>query len=74
MISSLPHSREAFVWTWLPGATEPVVAGRLVPDGGEWFLPPPIRLLLFQILIDWKFRSRVCNIHHDFPNPPKSRP
>jgi serine/threonine-protein kinase HipA len=24
---------EAYVWTWLPGATEPVVAGRLVQDG-----------------------------------------
>jgi len=33
MTSRLPHPREAFVWTWLPGATEPVVAGRLVPDG-----------------------------------------
>lgn len=35
MTSRLPHPREAFVWTWLPGATEPVVAGRLVPDGGR---------------------------------------
>ncbi|AGT11607.1 type II toxin-antitoxin system HipA family toxin [Paracoccus aminophilus] len=25
----------AFVWIWLPGATEPVVAGRLVPDGAR---------------------------------------
>lgn len=33
MTSKLPHPREAFVWTWLPGTTEPVVAGRLVPDG-----------------------------------------
>ncbi len=33
MISKLPHPREAFVWIWLPNATEPVVAGRLVPDG-----------------------------------------
>jgi len=33
MTSKLPRPREAFVWTWLPGATEPVVAGRLVPDG-----------------------------------------
>lgn len=31
MTSKPPHPREAFVWTWLPGATEPVVAGRLVP-------------------------------------------
>ena len=26
--------REAYVWIWLPGAHEPVVAGRLVRDGG----------------------------------------
>jgi len=25
--------RQAFVWTWLPGATEPVVAGRIDADG-----------------------------------------
>lgn len=31
MTSRLPHPREAFVWTWLPGAIAPVVAGRLVP-------------------------------------------
>lgn len=31
MTSKPPHPREAFVWTWLPGATEPVVAARLVP-------------------------------------------
>jgi serine/threonine-protein kinase HipA len=30
MTSKLPHPRDAFVWTWLPGAIEPVVAGRLV--------------------------------------------
>lgn len=27
---------EAFVWVWLPGATEPVVAGRLARDGGRF--------------------------------------
>ena len=26
---------EAFVWIWLPGASEPVVAGRLDEVGGE---------------------------------------
>jgi len=26
---------QAFVWVWLPGATKPVVAGRLDEDGGE---------------------------------------
>src|SRR5277367_6808750 len=25
----------AFVWIWLPGANEPVVAGQLVPNGGS---------------------------------------
>ena len=25
--------REAYVWIWLPGATAPVVAGRIAPDG-----------------------------------------
>jgi len=27
--------REAYVWVWLPGATEPVVAGRLAADNGQ---------------------------------------
>ncbi|AQR62061.1 phosphatidylinositol kinase [Brevundimonas sp. LM2] len=31
----IPTPREAFVWVWLPGGTEPVVAGRLVAEGGE---------------------------------------
>jgi serine/threonine-protein kinase HipA len=40
MISDLASSggappREAFVWVWLPGAIEPVVAGRLVEADGE---------------------------------------
>jgi hypothetical protein len=33
-MSSEP-SGEAFVWIWLPGASEPVVAGRLEEAGGE---------------------------------------
>jgi serine/threonine-protein kinase HipA len=32
MISERP--REAYVWVWLPGASEPVVAGRLQVSGG----------------------------------------
>lgn len=28
-------AREAFVWIWLPGASEPVVAGRIEEAGGE---------------------------------------
>ena len=29
------QSREAFVWIWLPGEIEPVVAGRLEADNGN---------------------------------------
>lgn len=32
-MTSKPHHDEAYVWVWLPGATEPVVAGRLARDG-----------------------------------------
>jgi serine/threonine-protein kinase HipA len=35
MTSELPHPRGAYVWTWLPEATDPVVAGRLVADRGR---------------------------------------
>ena len=28
---------EAFVWIWLPGETQPVVAGRLVADNNQYF-------------------------------------
>ena len=31
-MTSKPDATEAFVWMWLPGATEPVVAGRLDQD------------------------------------------
>ena len=34
MSSKLPKYDEAYVWTWLPGATEPVVAGRLHTHAG----------------------------------------
>ncbi|MDY0885402.1 type II toxin-antitoxin system HipA family toxin [Dongia soli] len=33
MMTSKGDATEAFIWIWLPGATEPVVAGRLVQDG-----------------------------------------
>lgn len=35
MTSEPATPREAFVWMWLPEAVEPVVAGRLVAEGGE---------------------------------------
>ena len=33
MTSEIPREspREAYVWVWLPGQAEPVVAGRLAP-------------------------------------------
>ena len=34
MSSRLPTYDEAFVWVWLPGATEPIVAGRLHAHDG----------------------------------------
>ena len=33
MMTSKADATEAFVWMWLPGAMEPVVAGRLDQDG-----------------------------------------
>jgi serine/threonine-protein kinase HipA len=35
MISNESGYSEAFVWIWLPGATEPVVAGKLKADAGQ---------------------------------------
>jgi len=35
MTSDLSPPREAYVWTWLPAAVQPVVAGRLVASDGE---------------------------------------
>ncbi len=32
---SKPQNREAFVWIWLPGETQPVVAGKLETDNGS---------------------------------------
>jgi serine/threonine-protein kinase HipA len=34
MSSDIPNYKEAYVWIWLPDATEPVVAGRLSVDSG----------------------------------------
>lgn len=34
MISEPPETpKEAYVWVWLPGQTQPVIAGRLAPEG-----------------------------------------
>lgn len=36
MTSKLTHPKEAYVWIWLPGATEPVVAGRITQTGDSY--------------------------------------
>jgi len=33
-MTSKPHNKEAFVWIWLPGETQPVVAGKLEAENG----------------------------------------
>jgi len=38
MNSKAPYS-EAFVWVWLPGAVDPVVAGKLTADGDHLIFP-----------------------------------
>ena len=35
MISKSAPPTDAYVWTWLPSTTKPVVAGRLIPSGDE---------------------------------------
>ncbi len=34
MMTSRRQKKEAFVWIWLPGETQPVVAGKLEADNG----------------------------------------
>ena len=36
MTSDASPPREAFVWIWLPGRTDPVVAGRIQPEGERY--------------------------------------
>ena len=36
MMTSNPHPNEVFVWIWLAGATDPVVAGRLHKSDGRY--------------------------------------
>lgn len=36
MTSEFAQRRDAFVWIWLPGETEPVVAGRITQDKGRY--------------------------------------
>jgi len=54
-MSSNPHYTEAFVWIWLPGETEPVVAGKLSQEGqsllfnyGKSYLERPNSIPLYK--------------------------
>jgi serine/threonine-protein kinase HipA len=55
MTSSPPARDEAYVWVWLPGATAPVVAGRIFRDGprlafnyGRSYLERPDAIALYE--------------------------
>ncbi|HEY9219039.1 MAG TPA: HipA domain-containing protein [Phenylobacterium sp.] len=55
MTSKTTKPKDAFVWTWLPGETRPVVAGRLYPDGdrlsfiyGRSYLHRPDAIALYK--------------------------
>ena len=55
MMTSSAPPKEAFVWFWLPGATEPVVAGRLSRQGdayvfayGQSYLARPDAIALYE--------------------------
>jgi serine/threonine-protein kinase HipA len=54
-MSSRPSPEEAFVWSWLPGSTEPAAAGRLVRSGtrfqfhyGRSYLTRPDAISLYE--------------------------
>jgi serine/threonine-protein kinase HipA len=53
-MTSKPEAAEAFVWIWLPGATEPVVAGRLDQDGDQ---------LLFTYGASYRRRQNAISIY-----------
>jgi len=54
MISRLPDYEEAYVWVWLPGATKPVVAGRLSVQG---------KLVLFNYGKSYLQRSEAISLY-----------
>lgn len=54
-MTSKAEAKEAFVWIWLPGATEPVVAGRLDQDGDQ---------LLFIYGASYRRRDNAISIYH----------
>ncbi|TCU03748.1 type II toxin-antitoxin system HipA family toxin [Rhizobium sullae] len=53
-MTSKADATEAFVWMWLPGATEPVVAGRLDQDGER---------LLFTYGASYRRRKNAISIY-----------
>ncbi|HLP69355.1 MAG TPA: type II toxin-antitoxin system HipA family toxin [Rhizobium sp.] len=53
-MTSKTDATEAFVWMWLPGATEPVVAGRLDQDGDR---------LLFTYGASYRRRQNAISIY-----------
>lgn len=53
-MTSKSDATEAFVWMWLPGATEPVVAGRLDQDGER---------LLFTYGVSYRRRKNAISVY-----------
>ncbi len=54
MPSKVKTYSEAFVWIWLPGETEPVIAGKLTPEGdrlvfnyGQSYLDRPNKIAIY---------------------------
>lgn len=54
-MTSKAEAKEAFVWIWLPGATEPVVAGRLDQHGDR---------LLFIYGASYRRRDKAISIYY----------
>ena len=56
MTTSRPRYDEAFVWIWLPGGVEPVIAGKLTRDGEE---------IVFNYGRSYLRRDAAISIHED---------
>lgn len=53
---------EAYVWAWLPGQTQPVVAGRLAREGSNFRAPnAPYLFLACSLLLP---RAAFSNLGH----------
>jgi len=65
-MTSKADTTEAFVWNWLPGATEPVVAGRFDQDGDR---------LLFTYGASYRRRKSAISLYsHSLPPGLRSSP